>query len=234
MKSTIEIAYHKDVGNGIVIMTTRPEHAAQLEELQKIVFPTLSKESLMRKEHYLNHIRIFPEGQFVAVKDARLPALRTTSGGDPDGQGKVIGMTTSIRYHLDFNDKHTFSDVFDSGFLNTHQPDGDWLYGMDIGTHPDYRGLGIAKFLYDARQEAVRKLELKGQYTYGMLSGYGAVKEAMTAEVYYALLLDGKINDPTVSMQMKNGFKPFGLVAGYVDDPVCDGYTALLVRNRES
>lgn len=217
MKSTIEIAYHKDVGNGIVITTTRPEHAAQLEELQRIVFPTLAKESLMRKEHYLNHIRIFPEGQFVAIDDE-----------------KVIGMTTSIRYHLDFNDKHTFNDVFDSGFLNTHQPDGDWLYGMDIGTHPDYRGLGIAKFLYDARQETVRKLELKGQYTYGMLSGYGAMKETMTAEVYYALLLDGKINDPTVSMQIKNGFKPFGLVPGYVDDPVCDGYTALLVRNRES
>ncbi len=217
MKSAIEISYHKDVGNGIVITTTRPEHAAQLEELQRIVFPTLAKESLMRKEHYLNHIRIFPEGQFVALKD-----------------GKVIGMTTSIRYHLDFNDKHTFNDVFDSGFLNTHQPDGDWLYGMDIGTHPDYRGLGIAKFLYDARQETVRKLELKGQYTYGMLSGYGARKETMTAEVYYALLIDGKINDPTVSMQIKNGFKPFGLVPGYVDDPVCDGYTVLLVRSRES
>lgn len=228
MKATVDIAYHKNVGNGVVIMTTRPEHTAQLEELQKIVFPTLAKESLMRKEHYLNHIRIFPEGQFVAVKDARHKIL----AGGPHGQDKVIGMTTSIRYHLDFNDKHTFNDVFDSGFLNTHQPDGDWLYGMDIGTHPDYRRLGIAKFLYDARQETVQKLELKGQYTYGMLSGYGAIKNTMSAEEYYALLLRGKIKDPTVSRQMKNGFKPFGLVPGYVDDPVCNGYCALLVRKR--
>ncbi len=217
MKATAAIAYHKEIGSGVVIMTTRPEHAAQLEELQKIVFPTLAKESLMRKEHYLNHITIFPEGQFVAVKE-----------------GKVIGMTTSIRYNLDFNDKHTFTDVIDSGYLNTHKPDGDWLYGMDMGTHPDYRGFGIAKFLYDARQETVHKLELKGQYMYGMLSGYGAMKETMRAEVYYDLLLDGKIKDPTVSRQMKYGFKPFGLIAGYVDDPICDGYTALLVRNRES
>lgn len=217
MKTMAETGYYRDVGQGIVIITTRPEHAPQLEELQKLVFPTLSKDSLMRKEHYLNHIRIFPEGQFVAVKD-----------------NKVIGMTTSIRYHLNLNDRHTFKEVFDSGFLNTHQPDGDWLYGMDIGTHPDYRGRGIAKFLYDARQETVRKLGLKGQYTYGMLSGYGAMKETLTAEAYYALLLEGKLTDPTVSIQMKNGFKPMGLVAGYVDDPVCDGYCALLVRDRDT
>lgn len=220
MKVTADIRYRRNVGNGVAIMTTQPEHAAQLEELQKLVFPTLAKDSLMLKEHYLNHIRIFPEGQFVAVKDAHLP----------DGQGKVIGMTTSIRYHLDMNDKHTFNDVLDGGFLNTHQPNGDWLYGMDIGTHPDYRGLGIASFLYDARQETVVKLKLKGQYTYGMMSGYGAIKNRITAEEYYNQLLEGKIKDPTVTRQMKNGFKPYGLVPGYVEDPVCDGYCVLLIR----
>lgn len=217
MKASTETGYYKEIGNGIVIMTTRPVHASQLEELQKIVFPTLAKESLMRREHYLNHIRIFPEGQFVAVKNE-----------------KVIGMTTSIRYHLDVNEKHTFIEIFDSGFLNTHQPNGDWLYGMDIGTHPDYRGLGIARLLYDARQETVQNLGLKGQYTYGMLSGYGAIKEKMSAEKYYDLLLNGKMKDPTVSRQMKYGFKPFGLVPGYVEDPVCDGYTVLLIRDRNN
>jgi hypothetical protein len=101
---------------------------------------------------------------------------------------------------------------------------------MDIGTHPDYRGIGIAKFLYDARQESVYKLGLKGQYTYGMLSGYGALKDSMSAEDYYNQVVAGKMKDPTVSRQMKNGFKPYGLVPGYVEDPVCDGYCALLIR----
>jgi len=208
--------YYKEVGDGIVITTTQPQFTAQLEELQKLVFPTLAKESLMRKEHYLNHIKIFPEGQFVAVKD-----------------NMVIGMTTSIRYHLHLHDKHTFNDVFDNGFLNTHEPEGEWLYGMDIGTHPDYRGMGIAKFLYDARQETVVRLELKGQYTYGMLSGYGELKDKMSAEDYYKQVVEGRMKDPTVSRQMKNGFKPYGLVSGYVEDPVCDGYCALLIRVNE-
>lgn len=216
MRLVTDSPYYKEVGEGIVITTTQPQFTHQLEELQKLVFPTLSKESLMRSEHYLNHIKIFPEGQFVAVKD-----------------DKVIGMTTAIRYHLHVNDRHTFNDVFDHGFLNTHEPDGDWLYGMDIGTHPEYRGLGIAKFLYDARQETVVKLGLKGQYTYGMLSGYGAVKDRMNAEEYYKQVVDGQIKDPTVSRQMKNGFKPYGLIPGYVDDPVCDGYCALLIRVNE-
>jgi GNAT superfamily N-acetyltransferase len=216
VKATADIMYRKVVSDGIVICTTQPEHTIQLEELQKIVFPTLAKESLMRSEHYLNHIHIFPDGQFVAVKD-----------------GKVIGMTTAIRYHLDLRDKHTFNDVLDGGFLNTHQPDGDWLYGMDIGTHPDFRGKGIAKYLYNARQETVKRLRLKGQYTYGMMSGYGDAKGVMGATEYYALLLEGKIKDPTVSRQIKNGFKPYGLVPGYVDDPVCDGYCVLLIRMNE-
>ena len=164
MTPAATILYRKEVGEGIVIMNTQPEHAVELEELQKIVFPTLSPASLMRKEHYLNHIRIFPEGQFVAVC-----------------KGHVIGMTTSIRYHLPSGKFHTFNDVMDGGFLNTHEPNGEWLYGMDIGTHPDYRGKGIATWLYDARQEVVRKLGLKGQFTYGMLSGYGALSAKMSA-----------------------------------------------------
>lgn len=197
----------------IVICETRPEHTKQLEALQKIVFPTLSAESLFRQEHYLNHIRIFPQGQFVALWDDR-----------------VVGMTTTMRFPLDLGDHHTFLEVLDGGFLNTHDPSAEWLYGLDIGTHPDFRGLGIASSLYEKRQQLVQQLELRGQYTYGMLTGYGALKEKMSAETYYQEMLDGKRKDPTVSRQMSNGFKPHHLVPGYVEDPICEGYCVLLIR----
>lgn len=200
----------------ILICETRPEHAEQLEELQKLVFPTLSYESLFRKEHYLNHIRIFPQGQMVAL------------AGD-----HVVGMTTTILFNLDLDDSHSFLDILDNGYLNTHDPAADWLYGLDIGTHPDYRGRGIAKRLYDARQELVRKQKLKGQYTYGMLTGYGALKDQISAEDYYKEILEGKRTDPTVSRQMANGFRPHHLVPNYVEDPVCDGYCVLLIRENQ-
>jgi len=216
MTASESVLYRKEVGEGIVIMNTQPEHAVELEKLQRVVFPTLHPTSLLRREHYLNHIRIFKEGQFVALHNNR-----------------VIGMTTSIRYHLTLNSFHTFNEVLDGGFLNTHKPNLEWLYGMDIGTHPEFRGKGIATYLYDARQATVYKLNLKGQFTYGMLNGYGAIQSEMSAEDYYKQVVAGKMKDPTVSRQMKNGFKPHGLVAGYVDDPACAGYCAFLIRENE-
>ena len=205
--------YLKKTADGLVVQTTHAKHAEQLEALQETVFPTLAKNALFRAPHYLNHIRIFPEGQFVVT----------------DGD-KVVGMTTTIRYHLDENHTHTFAEVIDGGFLNTHEPDGEWLLGLDIGVHPQWRGRGIARHLYDARQETVERLNLRGQYTYGMLSGYGALKETMRAEDYYAELIAGKRKDPTVSRQMANGFEAVKLVPGYLEDPVCDNYVVLLVR----
>ncbi|MFM9074710.1 MAG: GNAT family N-acetyltransferase, partial [Bacteroidota bacterium] len=93
-----------------------------------------------------------------------------------------------------------------------------------------WRGRGIARLLYNARQDTVERLNLRGQYTYGMLTGYGALKGTMSAEDYYAELISSKRKDPTVSRQISNGFEPINLVPGYLDDPVCDGYTVLLIR----
>ncbi|MFM8790132.1 MAG: GNAT family N-acetyltransferase, partial [Chthoniobacterales bacterium] len=149
--------YLKKTADGLVVQTTRAEHAAQLEALQEMVFPTLAKEALFRAPHYLHHISLFPEGQFVVT----------------DGD-KVVGMTTTIRYHLDEQQPRTFIEVIDGGFLNTHEPEGEWLYGLDVGVHPQWRGRGIARHLYDARQQTVELLNLRGQFTYGMLTGYGA------------------------------------------------------------
>lgn len=205
--------YLKKTADGLVVQSTEAKHAAQLEALQETVFPTLDKTVLFRAPHYLNHIRIFPEGQFVVT----------------DGD-KVVGMTSTIRYHLDEKKPSTFAEVIDGGFLNTHEPDGEWLLGLDIGTHPQWRGRGIARRLYDARQQTVERLNLRGQYTYGMLSGYGALKATMGAEEYYAELIAGKRKDPTVSRQIANGFEAVKLVPGYLEDPICDNYVVLLVR----
>src|SRR5207244_954016 len=107
----------------------------------------------------------------------------------------------------------------EGGWLTSHQPGGAWLYGADLGAHPDYRGRGLARALYAARQAVVRRLGLRGQLTVGMPSGYGAVKAAMSAEAYYAELVAGTRRDPTISAQLAIGFEPRGLIAGYLDDP---------------
>jgi 4-aminobutyrate aminotransferase / (S)-3-amino-2-methylpropionate transaminase / 5-aminovalerate transaminase len=205
--------YYRKLSDGLVITHTRPEHAAQLEELQRICFPTLAEDERFKQRHFLKHIELFDEGQFVAL--------------DEDN---VIGATTTLRLDFDLNHvDHTFAEIIQGGWLTSHQPTGHWLYGADLSVRPEYRGRGLATALYAARQEVVWRLKLKGQVTAGMIPGYGPLKETMAAEQYYEDLIAGRIRDPTVSMQMNAGFEARGLLANYLNDPVCDNYSVLLV-----
>jgi GNAT superfamily N-acetyltransferase len=197
--------YFRSLPNGIVIRSTSKEDVEQLEKLQIIVFPTLNDTHRLKAEHYLNHIQIFPDGQFVAV-DGKL----------------IIGMTTSIRLSDRFlHGSHTFDEIIGGGFCTGHDPSGEWLYGVDMGTHPDYRGRGLARALYIARHETVKKYALKGQYAVGMINGYGNFKTDLSPAEYYQKLLDGELKDPTVSAQIKIGFEANGLIENYLDDPQC-------------
>jgi len=198
---------------GIYIASTRPEHCEQLEKLQQTVFPTLASEELLRAEHYHRHLEIFPEGQFVALD-----------------QGRVVGMTSTLRLAGQTAESpHTFAEVVDGGWFTSHDPTGDWLYGADVGTHPDYRGKGIGRGLYAARQHTVRQLGLKGQLTVGMLQGLSRRSDGCGPEQHYEEVVAGKVFDPTVSVQMKIGFTPAGLIRDYVNDPVCLNCGARLV-----
>ena len=207
------MGYRHVLKSGVVIASTGPEHAGPLAALQELCFPTLAPEQRFVAAHYRKHLELFPEGQFVAL----------------DGD-RVVGGTSTCRRHFDFNHVgHSFDDVIQGGWLTSHEPDGDWLYGADISVHPDHRGRGLARGLYAARQHTVRRLGLEGQVTAGMIRGYGAVKDRMSAEEYYRGLANGSINDATLSAQMKIGFELRGLLPHYVHDPVCDDYAVLIV-----
>jgi GNAT superfamily N-acetyltransferase len=204
----------------LAVCVTGPEHAAQLGELQRTVFPTLAPEERFEERHYLRHIELFPDGQMCAVDRA---------AGD-----RVIGMTSTIRMDFDFDHPgHTFAEIIQGGFLTSHEPAGGWLYGADLGVHPAYRGRGVARALYAARHAVARRLGLLGQLTVGMPSGYGAIKHTMPATQYYDELVRGARRDPTISAQLHIGFTPRGLIPQYITDPVCDGYGIVLVLPRD-
>ena len=152
--------YYRKLPDGLVVMHAQPEFADQLEELQRVSFPTLAEDERFKSRHYIKHMELFDSGQLVAL----------------DG-GRVVGATTTLRLDFDFDHvNHTFGEIIQGGWLTSHQPAGAWLYGADISVHPDYRGRGLATALYAARQEVVWKLGLKGQVTAGMIPGYGAMK----------------------------------------------------------
>jgi 4-aminobutyrate aminotransferase / (S)-3-amino-2-methylpropionate transaminase / 5-aminovalerate transaminase len=205
--------YYRRLDDHLAVTHARPEHAEQLEALQIACFPTLADEERFKARHYRKHQALFDEGQFVVLDEDR-----------------VVGATATIRLHFDFaHVNHTFGEVIQGGWLTSHEPDGDWLYGADIGVDPAYRGRGVATALYAARQELVWRLGLKGQVTGGMLRGYGAVKDQMSVEQYYDGVVAGRIKDATLSMQLGVGFEPRALLKNYLQDPVSDNASALIV-----
>lgn len=186
----------------------------QLEAIQRASFPTLAEEEIMTATHYAAQIRRFPEGQFAILNDA----------------GLAIACSTDFRTKVDFdNFEHRYIDAVDHNWLGKHNPDGDWLYGADIGVLPEYRRQGLATMLYRARHDLVRRLNLRGHVAGGMLKGYGKYKHEMAVEDYVAQVIAGEMFDPTLSIQLKRGFKVHGIIQNYVDDPSCDGKAAFIV-----
>ena len=196
---------------GLTVRRSDAQYADRLEALQRRVFPRLADAEIITADHYRRHLEVFPEGQFIGLDGNRL-----------------IASTSSMRCALR-TDQHTFLEMSDHLWIGTHDPAGPWLYGLDLMIDPDYRGRGLARRLYRARQALVVELGLQGQYTVGMLNGFEAYRSRMSIEDYYEAVVDRRIDDPTIGLQLRIGFEPRGLVPDYLEDPTCGNAGVLLV-----
>jgi GNAT superfamily N-acetyltransferase len=202
------------VSEKFTVVNSTPAMAAHLENVQRLCFPTLAEAEIMTAAHYLAQLEVFPAGQFAALNEA----------------GQVVAGSTDFITTVNFDHfEHRYLEAVGYNWLTRHQPDGDWLYGADIGVLPEYRRRGIATMLYEARRTLIRRLNLRGHVAGGLLSGYGAVKDRLTAEEYIAQVVDGQLFDPTLTVQLKRGFRVHGIIHNYVDDPTCDNKAAFIV-----
>src|SRR5256886_17319814 len=62
-----------------------------------------------------------------------------------------------------------------------------------------------------------------------MIRDYGAVKDRMSPDDYYRGVVERRLTDSTLSMQLGVGFEPRALLANYLHDPSSDNYSVLLV-----
>lgn len=197
----------------VIIQQTQLAHADALEELQQLCYPTLDPSHLIRRAHIESQLRIFPEGQHVALID-----------------GVVVGMSATLRHDIDLAEaQHSFDEMIAGGYFTCHNPTGAWLYGADMSTHPDYRKRGIASALYDARKALIRRLNLRGMVGGGMVPGYRFYKAQMTLSEYAQKVATGEITDPTLTPQLRNGYTVRGIIHDYLHDAELGNDATLIV-----
>lgn len=197
----------------VVIRNTRPEDFAEIIELTRAIYPGTAP---WRHEQLSSHHSLFPEGQFVAVHSETRA---------------VVGMLASLIVLWDDYDIHGNWRYFtDEGMFTNHDPEhGRTLYGAEIMVMPGIQGRGIGKRLYAARRKLAEDLKLLRIRAGARLAGYYRYANRMTAEEYTIQVVQGKLGDPTLSFQLKQGFEVLAVVQGYLgSDPKSLGYAAVI------
>jgi predicted amidohydrolase/GNAT superfamily N-acetyltransferase len=183
----------------------------QLVALNRLCFPDPTEQNVVWNRAQLNnHLHLFPEGQHVV-----------------EIGGQVVGAASSLVVHLG-NDPyraHTYAGITDGGYFHNHNAQGDTLYGADIYTHPDYRRLGIAHELYEARRALCRRLNLRRLLAGGRMEGFAehhagaGSNRQLTAEEYVAAVENGTLTDAVLGFHLKEGMVVRSVLRNYVRDP---------------
>ena len=191
----------------------RAEWAEALQHIEHTAFPTADTEDLYWADELRALALEFGDGG-VVVLDGDTP----------------VAMGLGIRVHFDFSHtQHSIRDLVGVDGGTGHVPDGSWYYGTSIAVLPDYRRRGIGQRLYDMRKQICRDLNLAGIVAGGVIPGYAAHKDEMSAADYVAKVSAGELYDATLTMQIANGFEARGVIADYITDPAVDSWASLIV-----
>jgi predicted amidohydrolase/predicted N-acetyltransferase YhbS len=192
---------------------------AAIAELSKRVYNGTGIDPYSRAElrGQLNH---FPEGKFVVMLD-----------------DKVVGYCATFRVSGEVCLKpHTWESITADGYGSRHDPDGEWLYGMEVCVDKDVRGYRIGQRLYNARKKLCESLGLKGIVFVGRLPGLAKrIRRYGSADAYLEAVQAKKAKDPVLSFQLQNRFEVLNLVPGYLSTDLDSlGYGVHLVWKNPS
>lgn len=213
-KSQARLAKRRErqlLGHKLILRNTRIFDYSDIKDLMDLVYPSLG--GAWTKEQFGSQIARFPEGQ-ICIED----------------NGKVVAAAISLLVdYARYGDKHTYKEITGDGYLTTHDPNGDTLYGVDIFVHPDYRELRLGRRLYDARKELCERLNLRAIVAGGRIPGYKKYASQFTPSQYIDLVKNKEIYDPVLSFQLANDFHVRKIITNYEpDDHESRAYATLL------
>lgn len=156
----------------------------------------------------------FPEGQLVILLN-----------DEP-----VAAAFSLIIQYDDFGDSHTYNEVTNNLELDTHNPNGDTLYGIEIFVHPEHRGMRLGRRLYDARKELCENLNLRAIMMGGRIPNYREHRNDLTPKQYIEKVRLQEIFDPVLTFQLSNGFSPKKILENYLPGDKESGEYAILLE----
>lgn len=200
----------EDFEQRVRVRRVRPEDFDAVVKLQLECFPTMKPWSWAQFE---SQLAIFPEGQL---------------GIDIDGELAA----TSASLIVDESEYAAWDDwkqISGDGFIRNHDAEGDTLYGIEIQVSPKFRGMRLARRLYEARKELCRERNLARINAGGRIPGYLAYKDEMAAKVYVEKVIAKELIDPVLTTQLSNGFVLKQLIPDYLpSDADSAGYATQL------
>lgn len=201
----------------LILRNAKRSDIKNIIELTRLTYPEDTEE--YPPAAIRGHINHFPEGQFVV-----------------EYQGKIVGYCATFKISGDIALKpHTWDEITVEGFGSRHDPDGDYIYGMDVCVHPEYRGLRIGNRLYTARKRLCQAEGLKGIVFGGRIPNYRKnARKFPDVKDYINAVINKDVRDPVLSFQLRNQFELIGVLPKYLpSDKESKGYAAhLLWRNR--
>jgi len=196
----------------IEIRNSRPEDIDGIIGLCREVYPHVAPWS---RAQLGTHLRLFPEGQFVAVT----------------ADSTIVGAAFSLIIHWeDYNLTDSWRDFTSGGTFANHDPEhGHTLYGAEVMVSPALQGHHLGTRLYEARMALARRLGLRRIRAGARLRGYHAWSDRLSALDYARAVEAGAIYDPTLTFQVRRGFHVLGVVPSYLPhDPETLGYAAVI------
>jgi ribosomal protein S18 acetylase RimI-like enzyme len=195
------------------VRNTQPRDFAAIGDLCRRVYP---ETPLWSPEQLASHLRVFPEGQFVAVSGPH---------------EHVVGMNASLIVHWDdYQTLDCWQEFTANGMFTNHDPShGHTLYGAEIIVDPTLQHHGVGAKLYAARRELTERLQLRRVRGGGRLRDYHLHARQMTASEYVVAVVHGVLTDQTLCFQLHEGFHVLAVVPHYLaDDPESLGFAAVI------
>lgn len=207
------LSRHRELADQLLVRQLRFEDFPEIIAVSARVYPG-SKPWLA--EQLESHVRVFPEGQLVVIDRAT---------------GVPVGLASSLIVRWDDYDLGAeWREWTAAGYFTNHDPTiGRTLYGAEAMVDPRWQRRGVGHRLYSARRELVRRLGLRRIRAAARMRGYHRFSDVLRPADYAARVFSGEIHDPTLSFQLREGFRLLAVVSDYLrQDHESLGHAAII------